>query len=186
MDMIDLFFIKKHKITEKIPYEDISKLEIEETSIRCIVKNKKGTFDTHKITFNNNRDREQFMFKLYKTCFYRVLLGEENLTVSGQYLIEKKGEKIVSGKILIMICLDSMLIQKDQSIEYSIGFASIENMSILPFDANYVRMEVTYKDTKDPLLSTKKLDLILSNLCEGVREKMNYLMGKFNDASLNL
>ena len=85
-----------------------------------------------------------------------------------------------------MICLDSMLIQKDQSIEYSIGFASIENMSILPFDANYVRMEVTYKDTKDPLLSTKKLDLILSNLCEGVREKMNYLMGKFNDASLNL
>ncbi|EDR23936.1 hypothetical protein EDI_240360 [Entamoeba dispar SAW760] len=125
--------------------------------------------------------QNEFIKKLYESCFYRSMLDNNCLVVYAENIIIKKGKKIIGNSCTLMICLDSFIVKKGNEIELSIGFAAIERVSVLPYNDLTSKIQICYKNVKDPLLNSIIKEWLIEKKNEQIREKLNYMIEKFNE-----
>ncbi|EMD46912.1 gtpaseactivator protein for Ras family gtpase [Entamoeba histolytica KU27] len=125
--------------------------------------------------------QNEFIKKLYESCFYRSMLDNNCLIVYAENISIKKGKKVIGNSCILMICLDSFIVKKGNEIELSIGFAAIERVSVLPYNDLTSKIQICYKDVKDPLLNSTIKEWLIEKKNEQIREKLNYMIEKFNE-----
>ncbi|BFU22240.1 GTPase-activator protein for Ras family GTPase [Entamoeba histolytica HM-1:IMSS-B] len=183
MSLVEIMSIKKNKIQWELEYKDIDKIMLYEQKMNyAIIRSfTEGKLNTIQIKFDTITTKDEFIKKLYESCFYRSMLDNNCLIVYAENISIKKGKKVIGNSCILMICLDSFIVKKGNEIELSIGFAAIERVSVLPYNDLTSKIQICYKDVKDPLLNSTIKEWLIEKKNEQIREKLNYMIEKFNE-----